>query len=420
MSVVLFHSSVAPPNQQAARAMFEAGQLDRLVTTVRDDPRSLLQRSVTSLSRLTGRNLSSKFGRRAVTEVPFDKVVSYPMGELLRLATGAVDKDGRLTDFVWERTELGFDRKVARNLPAGITGVYGYEHSSLFTFQKARHLGLKVAYEVPAPETRYSKSILDAEMAKFPELRTAYHHYTEKREDRRVARRLAEWELADLVVAASSFTKNSFSAMGLDAAKVRIVPLGAPPVAPKDEALGRGRPIDRPLRVIWAGTFGIRKGGHYVLDAWRKGQFGRHASLKIFGTVALPESVLANLPVGIEFGGAVSRAELMAHFQDSDVLLFPTLCDGWGMNVTEAWSRGLPVMTTDRAGASELLRSGENGMLVKAASADAIVEGLNWCLSNRIELAAMREPAFATAAGWQWSDYRRRHVAVMREAGMFG
>jgi hypothetical protein len=59
-------------------------------------------------------------------------------------------------------------------------------------------------------------------------------------------------------------------------------------------------------------------------------------------------------------------------------------------------------------------------MLVKAASADAIVEGLNWCLSNRIELAAMREPAFATAAGWQWSDYRRRHVEVMREAGMFG
>jgi glycosyltransferase involved in cell wall biosynthesis len=420
VSVVLFHPSVAPPNQQAARAMFEAGQLECLVTTVRDDPTSVLQRFVVGLSRLAGKNLASKFRRRAVTEVPYDKVVSYPLGELLRLATGSLDKDGRMTDFVWEYTELGFDRKVARNLPAGITGVYGYEHSSLFTFQRAKQLGVKVAYEVPAPDTRYSKRVLDQELEKFPQMRTPYHIYTEKKENRRLARRMAEWESADLVVCASHFTKNSFSEYGLDTSKVRIVPLGAPPVVPRDAAMAQGRSLEGPLKVIWAGTFGIRKGAHYLLEAWRKGQFGRHARLSVYGTIALPDSVLKPLADGIEFCGTVSRDELIGKFQESDVLIFPTLADGWGMVATEAWSCGLPVIATERAGASELLQDGKNGILIRAGSADAIVDALNWCLANRAAVAAMREPALTAAAAWQWSDYRRRHADVLRENGLFG
>ena len=228
MSVVIFHPSVAPPDQQAARALYEAGQLDRFVTTVRDDPSSILQRAATAVGRLAGRDLPARFRRRAVTEVPFEKVEAHPWGELLRLATGAVDRDGRLTDFVWERTEIGFDRIVARGLHAGLTGVYGYEHSSRYTFERARSLGLRVAYEMPAPEPRFVQRILDSEMERFPELRTAYHRYTAKRDDRRIARRRAEWHSADVVIAASTYTKRSFASAGLDVGKVQIVPLGAP------------------------------------------------------------------------------------------------------------------------------------------------------------------------------------------------
>ena len=222
MSVVIFHTSVAPPDQQAARALYEAGQLERFVTTVRDDPASAVQRVAAAAGSLVGRDLGARFRRRAVTEVPFDKVEAHPWGELLRLATGAVDRDGRLTDFVWERTEIAFDRTVARGLHAGLTGVYGYEHSSRFTFERARSLGIRVAYEMPAPEPRFVQHILEAEMIKFPELRTAYHRYTAKREDRRIARRLAEWRSADVVIAASAYTKRSFYLAGLDVEKVDV------------------------------------------------------------------------------------------------------------------------------------------------------------------------------------------------------
>ena len=90
------------------------------------------------------------------------------------------------------------------------------------------------------------------------------------------------------------------------------------------------------------------------------------------------------------------------------------------MVATEAWSRGLPVITTDHAGASDLLKTGENGLLIKARDGDAISSVIEWCLSHRTELRAMREASRATAARWQWSDYRRALAAALSEAGLFG
>jgi glycosyltransferase involved in cell wall biosynthesis len=420
VSVLIFHPSVAPFVQQAARAIDEAGQLDRFLTTVRDDPGSILQRFICGAVHLTGRDLRAQFRRRAVTEVPLGKVDSYPWGELLRLATGAVDRDGRITDFVWERTENGFDRLVAGKLTQRLTGVYGFEYSSRYTFEKARSLGLKIAYDVPAPEPRFVQQILEAEVERFPELLTDYHRYTSKLEDARIAHRRAEWHSADCVIAASGYTKRSYAAAGLDVGKVCVVPYGAPAVAPLDLALQSDVPPGGPLVLIWAGTFGIRKGAHYLLEAWRKGGFGRHARLRVFGAVNLPDRVLNPLPNGVELNGSVSRPDLMEHYRKSDALIFPTLCDGFGMVVTEAWSCGLPVITTESAGAADLLKPGQNGLLIRTGNVAAIVESIEWCLAHRRELREMRECALSTAANWQWADYRRSLAETLRLAGLFG
>ena len=415
MSVLLFHPSVAPFVQHAAAALHEAGQLDRFVTTVRDDPDSILQRAAGHLSAVLGGDLRSRFRRRAVTEVPADKVESRPWGELLRLSASMIDIDGRLTDLVWEWAETGFDRGVAARLPPGLTGVYGFEHSSLATFRRARQLGLRVAYDVPAPEAGFVKQLLDREMERFPELRTNYDRHTDKRDPRRIARRHEEWKCADVVITASRFTRDSYAAAGLDVGKAKIVPYGAPPVV----ATSADMPATERPTFVCAGTFSIRKGAHYLLDAWRQGNLGRHARLLVFGAVALPERVLRPLPDGVELRGSIPRDALLGEMHRADALVFPTLCDGFGMVATEAWACGLPVITTDRAGASDQLRHEENGLLIRAGDTTAIREALEWCLVQRPRLRAMREAAAATAAHWQWSDYRRALATALREAGFF-
>jgi glycosyltransferase involved in cell wall biosynthesis len=103
----------------------------------------------------------------------------------------------------------------------------------------------------------------------------------------------------------------------------------------------------------------------------------------------------------------------MGHYHRADLLVFPTLCDGFGLVATEAWSTGLPVLTTSRAGVADMLRPGVNGLLMRHGDPGTLAETLTWCLENRPALRAMRSGARASAAAWQWSDYRlalRQHV----------
>src|SRR5262249_47330293 len=103
------------------------------------------------------------------------------------------------------------------------------------------------------------------------------------------------------------------------------------------------------------------------------------------------------------------------------VLIFPTLCDGFGLVVTEAFAHGLPVITTSRAGAADFVQHGVNGLVIPAGDVSAIAEALQWCLSHRGKLKAMRRAALETAKRMQWSDFRQalaRHVINgLRKAG---
>lgn len=414
MNTVLFHTMTAPHVQQAARALHEAGLLHRYITGLRDKPAALPQRFACAVSRLIGFDLASQLRKRAVTEIPLGLVEDHPFGELLRLLSGRLDREGRFSDLVWERTEAAFDRAVARRIDRNVRAVYGYEYSALRTFRRARELGIATIYETPAPEPRFVQNILDREVARFPELQSPFYHHTAQRETRRIAHRRDEWRAADLVIANSRFTRDSFAQAGLDTAKVRVVPLGAPVPVSADTALSGGSQGRGPVRFLWAGTFGIRKGAHYLLDAWREAALGEHAVLDVFGTQALPARLVTPVPAGLTFHAPVPRPVLMEHYQRADLLLFPTLCDGFGMVATEAWSRGLPVLTTTHAGASDLLQPGKNGLLVPPADSAALASSLRWCADHRDVLAAMRPGALATASAWQWSDYRTALARAVR------
>jgi glycosyltransferase involved in cell wall biosynthesis len=116
---------------------------------------------------------------------------------------------------------------------------------------------------------------------------------------------------------------------------------------------------------------------------------------------------MRNLPGSIRAFSSIPRAELFERYYEADVLVFPTLCDGFGMVVTEAFAHGLPVITTTQAGAADLVRHMENGFIIPPGDAQSLAEALQWCLVHRLELKAMREAALDTAARWQWRDFRK-------------
>jgi glycosyltransferase involved in cell wall biosynthesis len=419
LKLVLAHPGVGPFVQQTARALLEVGLLESYWTMFVDQPNARWRRTLVPLATIIGINLEREFERRAVDEVPAAFLRSAPFWEIVRSLLTKIKADPRLVDIVWERGIFNFDRGVANNSLDDVDGIYGYEYSALASFQEAKKRGLARIYEVPAPEHEFVEDLTQREIEKFPELDDGKRAYFLAHQARRTERRRQEWALADIVIANSTFTRESYAAAGQDVSKVRVIPLGAPPV--RDFAVECSGIEHQPLRVLWVGTFSVRKGAHYLLEAWRNLSPLRLAKLEIVGAVALPDKLMRDLPSTVSVSPTVPRIELFERYRDADILAFPTLCDGFGMVVTEAFAHGLPVITTTRAGAADLVRHGENGFIIPAADAVALTEALEWCLTHRAELKSMRNAARETAARWQWSDFRhalaRNVVDGLREKG---
>lgn len=414
MSVAVAHLTPAHFTQQVARTFHERGHLAAFFCPLVDQPASPWQRLLTGIAGLTGRDLHREFRRRAITEIPADRVHVHPGRELVRMAQVKLLDRPVLGDRLFHWTRDGFESWVSRQLQssrfAGLRWLYGYEYGSLAMFRTARRLGIGTIYDLPSPEHDAVEALLAPEFERFPALVNPYRLHTLALQEQRTQRRRSEWEAADLVIANSSFTARTWQRPDWPARRVEVVPLGAPPPA-LDPGTG---PAAGPLRLLWAGSFSIRKGAHLLLDALRRLGLGpERLVVDVYGAVTLPSVMLQSLPGSLVIRGSIPRIELLQQMREAHALLFPTLCDGFGLVVNEAFSQGLPVVTTRRAGAADLLREGVNGWLMEAGSSEAIADWIRQALLDPAALNRFRPAAWATAAEWQWAHYRQRLAALI-------
>src|SRR5207248_955584 len=92
-------------------------------------------------------------------------------------------------------------------------------------------------------------------------------------------------------------------------------------------------------------------------------------------------------------------SELERYYAAADAFVFPTTYDAFGMVVLEAMASGLPVFSSDCAGAGELVHSGTDGFVIPLAGwVDATVAGLR----DRDLLGVIGAEAEKTARECDW------------------
>jgi glycosyltransferase involved in cell wall biosynthesis len=123
----------------------------------------------------------------------------------------------------------------------------------------------------------------------------------------------------------------------------------------------------------------------------------------------------------VRFAGPRINADLDRSYASADLLVLPSRAETYGMVVTEALARGLPVLAADVGGVAEALGHGacgiQPGLLVPPSDPAALAAGLRaWLGDGEVRLAWRRAARERRASLSGWSTTTSVLAGVLAEA----
>jgi glycosyltransferase involved in cell wall biosynthesis len=281
-------------------------------------------------------------------------------------------------------------------------------YTAFEAFYKIKNDGLKnkcMLFQLH-PHPLSIRKLFEEEIKLVPVAKESILGELEMNEDKHVFDRLiGESILADHCVVASSFTKETLIENNIPKDKITVVPYGVdtfsfPQKAVYDYTNGT-------LNIVFVGQMIQRKGLYYLLEAVRKLN-SPNINLTIIGRGSIDHNLLklysseANINIKIN----LTHSDLIKEFHKNDVLIFPSLVEGFGQVILEAMSTGLPVICTSNTAGRDLFLTGDEGVIVPIRSIDALVDQIEWCIGNKRKLAEMGKIAAETAHTFSWEKFR--------------
>jgi glycosyltransferase involved in cell wall biosynthesis len=220
-------------------------------------------------------------------------------------------------------------------------------------------------------------------------------------------RQVDELELCDRLHVASHLLKRSYVAHGYPADRISVFSYGIDverfsPGSRGDETARRSK-----FRVLCVGQISARKGQIYLLEAWKKLKLP-NAELVLIGAIAPGmERVLRQYSDIFSHIAMVPNEDLPNHYRQADVMVLPSIEDGFSIVANEAMACGTPIIVTENNGASEVVENGKQGFVVPIRSTDEI--------ASRLEFL-YREPAAGREMGRVAADFCRARLSWQRYA----
>ena len=384
--------------RNAALAFYRKNALERFYTTVAWSSKS-------PVTRLLPGSLVATLRRREYGMLPSERVSTHPVREVCRhLATafrlGSLTK-GQTSPCSAEAVCRDFDAFVARQVlkTKGLSGVYAYDHGALKTLQAARSIGVKTNFEVASGYWRAAVEIFQEEAilapqwaASIPALGYSADYFRRKDE---------EIELADQIIVASNFTASNLALGNFRNKKIAVVPYGSPLAILSTEPV---QGDSRKLRVLFVGGLSQAKGLSYLFHA--KHMLGDRISLTVIGRRNGKCPPLDRELESCRYIPSLPHHQVLTEMRKHDVLVFPSLWDGFGLVILEALSQGIPVIASTNTGGPDVITDGKDGFIVPIRSGQAIAEKLERLANDPELLFQMKCTALKTAERYSWARYQ--------------
>jgi glycosyltransferase involved in cell wall biosynthesis len=88
-------------------------------------------------------------------------------------------------------------------------------------------------------------------------------------------------------------------------------------------------------------------------------------------------------------------------YQTADIYIDPSLYEGFGLQVLEAMSCGVPVLCSNTTSLAEIV--GDAAITCKPTDAEAFADGIEYLVSNPMQANLMTDAGIRHASDYSWS-----------------
>jgi glycosyltransferase involved in cell wall biosynthesis len=305
------------------------------------------------------------------------------------------------------------DYVVARRLEklrGKVDIVHTWSLGAARTLKTAARLGIPAVLERPNAHTRFAYDVVQRECDRLGVTLPSDHEHAYKDDVLRIEEK--EYEDAYRLLCPSEFTVKTFFERGFPKEKLAQHFYGV------DDAVyypdRSSRPESRPFTALFVGVAAVRKGLHYALEAWLRSRAHHDGKFLIAGEF---------LPAYAErLSGMLShpsvrvlghREDVPALMRTSDVMVLPTIEEGFGLVCTEAMASGcVPIVS---AACTEICRHMGNALVHAISDVDALTEHISLAYSDRPLLARLRGAGLALVPKITWTAAGQRLLEVYEE-----
>jgi glycosyltransferase involved in cell wall biosynthesis len=221
----------------------------------------------------------------------------------------------------------------------------------------------------------------------------------------RLDRQLEEIQLVDKIWCISSLVTESYLVNGVQDEKLFDSSLGVD--FPLYGSIKSGRENDSDFNILFVGNVNPEKGVHTLLKAVLGLELGQQRVKMIFNGV-VPEyfgGIFSDMERQLTQKGVeviVQPGIPLDNYSRASIFVLPSVHESFGLVVLEAMASGLPVIVSNKVGAKDCVRDGDNGFIFNEGDDQKLTEIINSFASDSALLEQMGARSREIAKEYDW------------------
>jgi glycosyltransferase involved in cell wall biosynthesis len=215
------------------------------------------------------------------------------------------------------------------------------------------------------------------------------------------------------IITPSTFSKEELVRYGVaPGKKITVIPSGVSSIFMSGRTIRSNNPY-----ILTVGSRDPRKNISRLTEAWRRIAHEIKGGRKLLITGGRARGFssenLHNLPGDVSFTGYVKDDALQSIYAGADVVIFPSLHEGFGLPPLEAMACGCPVIVSNTAGMPEVC--GEAALYIDPFSIKSIAEGITELLCNRRLRETLVLRGLERVKHFTWKKSAQEHIRLFEE-----